>query len=304
MKIKNITKTMGFSSKSKALFAQPQKLKNRNSSLPTIGNLIPLLLMALLLGLASCKKTLDVGVPKAQLIASTVFESEATANAVLSAAYLSSSGLTAGVANSPTILGARLADETDNYSTNQAIKEVANNQMISSNTYPTLLWQSIYGCIYQCNTILEGLKDNTAISQPAKDRLNGEALFLRALCHLYVTSLYGNVPIVTSTDYRINTLISQSPAAVVMEQVKADLLQAKTLLPADYSLYANERVRANKWAATALLARVYLYNSENQKAVEQSTEVIASPLFSLPALASVFLKNSAETILQYKLTST
>jgi hypothetical protein len=88
----------------------------------------------------------------------------------------------------------------------------------------------------------------------------------------------------------------------VYSQIVEDLKIAQAQLPVNFSFISGERVRATKWAATALLARVYLYTNNWPAAEEQSTLVIDnSSLFSLITDPnSVFLKNSLETIWQLK----
>ncbi|MEO6509294.1 MAG: RagB/SusD family nutrient uptake outer membrane protein, partial [Patescibacteria group bacterium] len=61
----------------------------------------------------------------------------------------------------------------------------------------------------------------------------------------------------------------------------------------------NEKVRPNKWTASALLARVYLYKEEWQKADAEANAVINSGMYSMTSnLNNVFLKNSTEAIWQ------
>jgi hypothetical protein len=68
-------------------------------------------------------------------------------------------------------------------------------------------------------------------------------------------------------------------------------------LSADYP--NNERVRANRWVATALLARVYLYRGQWSEAEIQASSIIDNnALFVLCPLNKVFLKNSTEAIWQ------
>ncbi len=51
-----------------------------------------------------------------------------------------------------------------------------------------------------------------------------------------------------------------------------DLTEAQNLLPDNYSFTNNERVRANKYAATALLARTYLHMGDWTNAELQATQ--------------------------------
>jgi hypothetical protein len=82
--------------------------------------------------------------------------------------------------------------------------------------------------------------------------------------------------------------------------MKADLLFAQSTLVPDYSVSGNARTRANKWVATALLAKVYLYKGEWANAEAQATAVINNTaLFGMPNdLTKVFTTTSTEAIWQ------
>jgi hypothetical protein len=83
----------------------------------------------------------------------------------------------------------------------------------------------------------------------------------------------------------------------------ADLLDAQTLLGANYP--TAERTRVNNAAATALLARVYLYTQQWSKAETEATKVITDTKYSLLSdLNTVFLKNSNEAIWQLQTVNT
>lgn len=263
------------------------------------------LLAVCLIGHTSCRKFVEVPDPVTQISADRIFEDSATAFALLSNIYTSTFTFSSGGLNSITYVGLLSADESDNYSSNLVIKQVSDNQLLASNSYATAIWQSCYNTIYLCNIMLDGTKNNTKIEESKLKIMRGEALFFRAFCHLYLTSLYGNVPWVTSTDYRINTVIHQSKAQDVRKAVIEDLLAAIQLLPNDYSLYNGERIRANKWAAKALLARCYLYDGQYENAELTASGLIENnELFALNNLSEVFLKNSRESILQLKNTAT
>src|SRR5690606_31622090 len=109
---------------------------------------------------------------------------------------------------------------------------------------------------------LEGVENSQGLPEPVKNQLKGEALFIRSLTHFYLANLFGDVPFVTTTDYSINSQVVRTPVAQVMESIVNDLTMAKNILSESYS--TNERIRANKWVASALLARVYLYQEQWQ----------------------------------------
>jgi hypothetical protein len=112
--------------------------------------------------------------------------------------------------------------------------------------------------------------------------------------------LFGDVPLILTTDYKTNALATKTAKATVYNQIIEDLKDAQMKLDSTYSFSSGRRVMATKGAATALLARVYLYNGDWKNAEEQASAVISNnTLYKLePDLTKVFLANSNEAILQ------
>ncbi len=131
---------------------------------------------------------------------------------------------------------------------------------------------------------------------------------MRAFYYFYLVNLYGDAPLVLSTDYATNSLITKSSKEQIYQQIIFDLKEAQSLLSDKYikgdgkSVYENgaeERVRPNKWAAIALLSRTYLYLQDWVNAEEQASLVLANTTqYQLQSLDSVFLKNNGEAIWQ------
>ncbi len=77
------------------------------------------------------------------------------------------------------------------------------------------------------------------------------------------------------------------------------LAEAKDMMADNYSFSSGERAEPNKWAATALLAIVYLYLGDWAKAETEASSIIDNiNLFGLVPLDNVFLMNSNEAIWQ------
>ncbi len=259
-----------------------------------------LLFVITTLMLSGCETMIEVDPPVTLLSAEAVFENEATVKAILDNLYGSATYL-AGSSDSPMMLGAMSADELDTYSPNPDLQQIAKGQLVPSNAYSTNLWRTAYSSIYKANLLIEGLKDNPNISNSFSRQITGEALFFRALVHLTLMGFYGEVPLATSTDYRINTKLFRSPQTEILAQIKADLESAITLLPSDYSVAGPERIRVNSYAAKALLARTLLYSGDFTRAEQLCSEIIsATTLFTLMPLNEVFLKTSKEAILQIR----
>lgn len=268
---------------------------------------IVLILIACLMT-TSCDDFVTVDPPRTGLVRATVFENDATADAAVIDIYyqLRSSAFASGSLSSISYLMSLSSDEQVTYYAGTPVsvaeyQQVNDNALQANNSLVFGLWSDIYSCIYKANAVLEGLEISSGISETLKKRLEGEAKFIRAFGLFYLVNLWGDVPLTLTTDYRTNSRTGRTAEAKVYQQIIDDLLDAQGLLPSDYGFSNNERVRANKWAATALLARTYLYSGNWQQAEIQSTAIIENvSMYSLTAdLKSVFNTNSSEAILQW-----
>lgn len=285
-------------------------MKNRKFKMH---KLVPLNLILFLIGLLTipgCKKSLEVPAPTTSLNSANVFESDATAASVLTGIYTNMSlgenffG-SAGKMTTLPLYTALSADELTLYSVaNDRYSRYYTNALTSTDDQ---VWSNIYQLIFKTNTAIEGLTASKLLTTAVKQQLMGEAKFLRAFFYFYLVNLYGDVPMVTTTDYKVNSLLPRTPQADVYKQIIADLLEAQSFLNANYveadgitSKTATGRVRPNKFAATALLARAYLYTGDFTNAEIQATAVIDnSTQYSLPTdLNKVFLSSSKEAIWQ------
>jgi hypothetical protein len=247
-----------------------------------------------------CKKFVQIEPPDNTLITASVFNNAGTATAAVTSIYTQMCSNTYVISLS---LGL-LSDELKNYSSDYGPVSYYRNSMNAIST-PTIIWSSAYSYIYQANAVLEKLQNNEDIFTDIRMQLTGEAKFIRAYWYFYLANCYGDVPLVIGTDYTVNNRLPRSARSIIYQQIISDLIDAKGLLNAhfiDQSDTTNsvDRVRPTKWAAAALLARVYLYTEDYAKAEMEATEVINnSSLFLLEKdLDKVFLANSSESIWQ------
>lgn len=264
------------------------------------GNRCGLLLLPFLLW--GCRKFVEVPEPTDSITTTVNFSDEATATSSLIGVY--------GVLNQQapsfgcgiiTLYAALSADELNYFDgTDQTVYPFQNNSLLPDNTaLISDFWTPGYKAIYRANAVMEGVATSQGITAAVKRQLTGEAKFLRAFCHFYLTNLFGDIPLVTTTDWRETAAMGRTPSAQVYEQLITDLKDAQELLADDFSVSNGQRIRVNKWAAKALLARVYLYTGRWEQAVLLSGEVINhSALFGLVPLNDVFKKNSQEAIWQ------
>lgn len=256
--------------------------------------------IALLLGVTlfvSCADFIDVGPPKTQIVTQTVFQTEGSAISALSGVYslmMTNTSFTRGGMEEYTGVA---SDELINYSTNVNRLQFSQNTLTSTNgDVLSVFWQEAYKYISNANVILEGL-DQSPIPEQSKNKLIGEALFIRAFCHFYLAAVFGDIPYLKTADYKVTSTASRDSFQNVLNQIEIDLLKAQELMSADFT--SNTRVRPNKGAATALLARLFLYKGQWANAEALSTSLITNSSYTLLTnLNEVFLPNSKETIWQ------
>ncbi|PSL45686.1 RagB/SusD domain-containing protein [Chitinophaga niastensis] len=254
-----------------------------------------------------CKKLVEVDAPFTSINVGNVYTNDATAVAVLTGIYtkmsLSDVRFSDGGLISLSLFPGLSSDELTLYNlSNENERQYYSNALNNLNNID--FWVEIYPIIFIANSAIESLTNATGLTPVVKQQLIGEAKFIRAFCYFYLVNLYGDVPLVTGTDYTINALLSRTSMTKVWEQIVTDLKDAQSLLSTNYLdatllNVTTEKVRPTKWAATALLARAYLYIGDEVQAEAQATVVINnSSLYSLDTLNSVFLKNSNEAIWQ------
>lgn len=255
----------------------------------------------LLIILSGCRKYLEPPLPIDSIAGSDAFSNDATAGGILSGVYgqLYNRGNFDGI-NSIGGTTGLYGDELQNFVTLiPDYPALYTDQVSSAVGMVTTIWTNLYGQLYSVNQAIEGLSPATNLNY--RSQWLGEAYFTRAFLYFYLTNLYGDVPLVLSSDYLTNNSLGRSPRADVYKQIVADLLQAQTLLDNKYHDAGGQvttlRGRPNQAAATALLARVYLYTGDYKDAETRAGTLIADAAdFQLVSPAQTFLVNSTEII--------
>lgn len=152
------------------------------------------------------------------------------------------------------------------------------------NNSPEGLWSVPYRIINSANTMLAVISNIPA--SDARDNSEGEALAIRALCHFDLLLTYGapylkdngasyGVPLADKIIAE-NELPSRASVADGYTMVIDDLVKAIGLLSEEVN-YGH----INRWAAKALLARVYLYKGDWDNAFKYADEVAQNGPYSL-----------------------
>lgn len=109
-----------------------------------------------------------------------------------------------------------------------------------------------YAGIARANTLLNVLEHADGMAEDVKKKGIGEAKFLRAFYYYELSSMYGNVPLITSPEQENS---SQGDVKVLWGQILQDLRDACELLPAQKRTDG----RIDKYTAEAMLCRAWLY---------------------------------------------
>ena len=121
-------------------------------------------------------------------------------------------------------------------------------------------WLQLYNFIRTANIAIENLPNATFDNQALKDRLMGEAHFLRGYFYHQLLRFYGGVPIITKV-YALNEdyTVARNTYAEVSEFILSEVNAAYDLLKGK----ARVRGRASDLAALALKSRQLLYDASD-----------------------------------------
>lgn len=140
------------------------------------------------------------------------------------------------------------------------------------------VWNGAYQMINRANIVLSKapeVTDNTSL----RDRLVGEAKFLRAWAYFELVSMWGDVPLYLEPVAGPTDFKGKTPAADIYTAIINDLQDAVGALPASYS--GGDLGRVTKGAANTLLGRVLMQKGDYAGAKTALLEVYNSGVYSL-----------------------
>lgn len=258
-----------------------------------------ILLITIVIHICGCNKLIDT-TPETVIDGNKLFTNDQSAEAAMVGLYqkcMASFSLLNGYLSRYCSL---YADDLLRNTSNSIDNSFNTVNLTSGDNIIQELWSSSYNYIYQCNLILEKLSASNAISQSMKAQLTAESKFMRSLVYFYLVNMFGDVPLVLEADADKTANLPRSPKSIVYRQIADDLRNAQSLLSNDYlvnNTIPSNRIRPNKAAALALLARVCLFSGDDNNAIVYSSAVINSGLYSLPDnLNNVFIAQSTEII--------
>jgi starch-binding outer membrane protein, SusD/RagB family len=255
-------------------------------------------LFAVLLFIVSCDGKLDVS-PTQSIDQDNALNNEQDVQITLIGAYdgLSNSNVFGGGFQ---FIGDLMGDDREVVfgGTFSSMDEIWRKTLTTTNAQITTTWLNTYEAINRANNVLGALDK---VGADDRSKVEGEARFIRGLLYFGLVKSFGKswgdgdnnanlaVPIsltatrtITDADYK-----NRSTVAQVYAQVIEDLLAAEKLLPAQTASSSIDF--ATRDAATALLSRIYLIQSDYAKARDAANKVISTDLHALsPDFAEIF----------------
>lgn len=134
------------------------------------------------------------------------------------------------------------------------VKSLHHLVQMNSNQYeqPFVL---LYGGINRANNQIETIDNVDWTGNEAKrNQLLGEGYFMRGLYTLWLTQLYGDVPLITATLITEEMKAQVSAEEVIYPQILSDFVSAQNLMSTEKS-----SGHANKYVAEAFMARAYMF---------------------------------------------
>ena len=178
---------------------------------------------------------------------------------------------------------------TDNASTggyqNLSLDQIGHREVTGANVISEYIWTAIYRVIANANQVLKFLPEIDDLETVQKNHLEGEVRAIRALAHFDLLRYYGEHWNMSST---AGIPIIQTPQALKDQPSRATVLASYQFIISEMTKAAGlmdqqikDKAFININSVNALLARIYLYRGDNEKAVEYATKVIASGEFQL-----------------------
>ena len=178
-------------------------------------------------------------------------------------------------------------------------REIDNNNIFPDNGGISGIWGSAYEGINDANSVIAAIPTMADMTEAEKNKALGELYFIRALNHFNLLNYYGGIPVLTTPTIGTDAIdVARKPVGDVYQQIIDDLSFAEANLTT-----SSVKVRGSKYAATALLARVYLYQGNYAKAIEKATAVITNGGYSLLSFEDIFTDGSAESIFEIDFTT-
>ncbi|MFT3843426.1 MAG: RagB/SusD family nutrient uptake outer membrane protein [Lacibacter sp.] len=215
-------------------------------------------------------------------------------NQVVPIGDIASDNAVSGGENASDVLALQQIDDYTHTPVNSALSEI---------------WLAAYEGVNRANYMIQYKDKNLSgktVDFAGKDALYGEVYFNRAYYYFTLVKMFGDVPLFTDRRLSLSDskTLQRSAKADVYKQIEQDLTSAIAVLPA----VQVQKGRITKYAAQALLGKVYLYQNKFDLAAPLLESIITSNAFSLVSdFGSVFLltgENGPESVFEIQYSNT
>ena len=177
-----------------------------------------------------------------------------------------------------------------------ALQQIDDYQTVANNGNLTEIWKACYEGINRANYLEE---NKAKLDFTGKTALYGEVYFLRAYYYFELVKMFGGVPLFTDKRLSVgdSKKYQRATKAQVYAQIEIDLTAAIAALPVTNS----QQGRATKYAAQALLGKVYLYQDKFTEAAAMLENVVNGPFSLVTNYGNIFLQageNGSESVFE------
>jgi len=213
--------------------------------------------------------------PESIITTGNFFKTKADALAALTAAY-APLGQNGFKARNYAIMGEIPTDNMFPLNNNNDRVTLDNYVQTSQNVVLRETWQTFYSGITRSNVVISRVPA-IDMDQVLKDRIIGEAKFLRAFYYFQLVQYWGKLPLVVTEVKSLADVTYPVRAEVdeIYAQIIDDFKDAEAKLPVTYP--ASDNARATQGAAKAFLAKVYLTRKQYDLAAAKAKEVMSAP---------------------------
>lgn len=152
----------------------------------------------------------------------------------------------------------------------------------SDNAMALYMWRSPWVGIGQCNTTIQSLQSASGLSETVRSQSLGEAYFLRAHYYYILVRLFGGVPLRTEPfNPGDPTAIARATKEEVYEQIIKDCQEGINRLPAKSEYSDDDKGRACREAAMAMMADIYLTLAPDNKEYYHEAELLCKEITAM-----------------------
>ncbi|RLD23917.1 MAG: RagB/SusD family nutrient uptake outer membrane protein [Bacteroidetes bacterium] len=168
----------------------------------------------------------------------------------------------------------------------------------ADNGFIESIWKHYYEGVARANKVIYYVPGIT-MDDELKERIVGEAKFLRAYFYFHLVNIFGSVPLKTEPAFSADDLhVAVSDVATIYQQIEQDLVDASMVLPVSYG---SESGRVTSGAALGLYAKTLLFQKKWQESLDAVTQMETLGYTLMPIYREnfeVLTENNSESVFE------